>query len=93
MSMCGQYDIMWPQWCQEKAGALIRAAMKTFGTKFASLSFFDERYELFRAENGYNQPHVDRAVSIAAHCLLSKDVLVVLDTKKVWCPLFPPFGT
>ncbi len=83
LSMSNQYDVLWPYWGQDKAGALIRTAMKQFGTKFASLSFFDENNEVFKAENGYNQPHVDRAASIAAHCLLSKDVLVVLDTNKV----------
>ena len=62
-------------------------AMKKFGTKFVSLSFFDEDSEVFKAENGYNQATMDRAISFAAHCLLSKDVLVILDTKEVCNPI------
>ncbi|KAH9220095.1 hypothetical protein DL95DRAFT_456629 [Leptodontidium sp. 2 PMI_412] len=84
MKMSREYDILWPQWGQEKAGDLIRLAMKQFQTKYVSLSFFDEHYEIFKAENGYNVSHVDRTVSFAAHCLLSKDVLVILDTREDW---------
>ncbi|PVH87474.1 hypothetical protein DL98DRAFT_249637 [Cadophora sp. DSE1049] len=84
MRLSRQYDILWPRWGQEKAGDLIRLAMKKFGTKFVSLSFFDEDSEVFKAENGYNQSSVDRTISFAAHCLLSKDVLVILDTKEDW---------
>ncbi|KAG4435545.1 hypothetical protein IFR05_008984 [Cadophora sp. M221] len=84
MMMSREYDILWPQWGQEKAGDLIRLAMKQFQTKYVSLSFFDEHYEIFKAENGYNTSHVDRTVSFAAHCLLSKDVLVILDTIGDW---------
>lgn len=85
--MSREYDILWPQWGQEKAGDLIRLAMKQFQTKYVSLSFFDEHYEIFKAENGYNISHVDRTVSFAAHCLLSKDVLVILDTREVPFPI------
>lgn len=84
MMLSRRYDILWPRWGQEKAADLIRLAMKKFGTKSVSLSFFDEDSEVFKAENGYNQSNVDRTISFAAHCLLSKDVLVILDAKADW---------
>ncbi|KAK0119867.1 hypothetical protein ONS95_011297 [Cadophora gregata] len=84
MRLSRQYDILWPQWGQDKAGDLIRLAMKKFKTRFVSLSFFNEESEVFKAENGFNQSRVDRSISLAAHCLLSKDVLVILDTKEDW---------
>jgi hypothetical protein len=83
MSMGSSYDIIWPQWSREKATALICAAMKEFDAVFASLSFFDGKNEIFKAENGYNIPRISRSISIAAHALLSEDVFVVLDTKHV----------
>jgi hypothetical protein len=77
------YDIVWPNWSRGKVNALISAAMKEFDTCFASISFFDGKYENFKAESGYNVSRVSRSISIAAHALLSVDVLVVLDTKQV----------
>ena len=81
--MGSSYDIVWPQWSRDKASALICAAMKEFDTYFASLSFFDGKHEVFKAENGYNVSRISRSISLAAHALLSEDVLVVLDTKQV----------
>jgi len=84
-SLCESLDIAWFQWSQQQAGYLITNAMKTFGTRFASISFFDHKNEMFKVENGYNKPSVSRSISVAAHALLSDDVFLVLDTKKV-CP-------
>jgi hypothetical protein len=88
MSMGRSYDIVWPHWSQAKAGALICAALKEFDVSLASLSFFDGKYEIFKAESGYNASRIPRSISIAAHALLSTDVLVVLDTKEV-CQISP----
>ena len=77
------YDIVWPNWSKGKVTALICAAMKEFDTCHASISFFDEKYEYFKVESGYNVSRISRAISIGAHTLLSADVLVVLDTKLV----------
>lgn len=77
------YDAVWPDWEPEKAGALIRAAMKKFDTRYAAISFFNGQNETFKAESGYNMGKIPRATSIAAHALLSPDVLVVLDTLQV----------
>ena len=57
--------------------------MKEFDTCFTSLSFFDGKYELFKAEIGYGASRISRPVSIASHALLTTDGLVVLDTKQV----------
>ncbi|KAK6583953.1 hypothetical protein PZA11_003683 [Diplocarpon coronariae] len=84
LGMSEDFEILWPHWGQDNSAELIRIAMTKFEAKSVSLSFFDEENEVFRAENGYNQPNVARTHSIAAHCLLSKDVLVVLDTKEDW---------
>ncbi|CZS88788.1 uncharacterized protein RCO7_04505 [Rhynchosporium graminicola] len=84
IQMSSEYEVLWPEWGQEKAADLIRLAMRRFGTSSVSLSFFDEAYEIFKAEAGYNCSHLNRAESFAAHCLFSKDVLVVLDTEKDW---------
>ncbi len=75
--------MLWPQWAQRKTGDIMRKAMDAFGTRFASLSFFDDKFELVKVENGYNRSQIDRDISIAAHVLFSPDVMVVLDTKKV----------
>lgn len=79
-----QYDILWPRWDEEKAGALILAAMKKFDTRYAAISFFDGQSETFKAENGYGRMEIPREISIAAHALFSEDTLVVLDTKQDW---------
>ncbi len=78
-----EYDIVWPNWTQEKSGALLRAAMSKFETPYASFSIFDNKSELFRAENGYNQPEISRDMSIAAHALYTHEVLVLLDANNV----------
>jgi hypothetical protein len=83
MRVYRQYDIVWRQWNLDKAGALLMAAMKRFDASCASISFFDENYEVFKLESGYNKLRIDRATSIAAHALLSTDVFVVFDTKQV----------
>ncbi|EKD16266.1 uncharacterized protein L3040_009500 [Drepanopeziza brunnea f. sp. 'multigermtubi'] len=79
-----KYDPLWRNWNQEAASSIIRDAMKIFATKCVSVSFFDEIGEIFYAERGYSQTHVPRNQSIAAHCLLSQNVLVVLDTRQDW---------
>ncbi|KAL2070582.1 hypothetical protein VTL71DRAFT_13608 [Oculimacula yallundae] len=84
IEMSREYDILWPQWVQEQSSDLIRNTMNKFDTRCASLSFFDETNEIFKAENGYDHSHLNRDISLGAHCLLSKDVLVILDTKEDW---------
>jgi hypothetical protein len=76
-------DILWPKWSKDKARSIINDAMKEFDTCCASISFFDDRSEIFKIEYGYGGPKISRPVSIAAHALLSNDVLVLLDTKEV----------
>lgn len=83
MAMSRQYRELLPEWGREWASGLIRHAMSTFKTSYVSLSLFDSFHEVFVAENGYNQPQVERNISMSAHVLLSKDVLVVLDATKV----------
>ena len=87
LSMCKAYDDVWPNYAMENVGQFMRAAMRKFGTNYASVSFFDETDEVFRAENGYNKSRIPRTISIAAHSLCSTDVMVILDTKEV-CELF-----
>ena len=83
VALSTHYEIVWPIWTREKSGALLRAAMSKFETQYASFSIFDSKRELFRAENGYNQPEISREMSIAAHALYTHEVLVLLDAKNV----------
>jgi hypothetical protein len=83
MALCGHYDLLWPIWSNEKVVGLLRAAMSQFNTSFASFSIFNEKNEVFKAEKGYDQPELDRKISIAAHVLYTNEVLVLLDTQKV----------
>lgn len=76
-------DVFWWSWSQAMAGTIIRTVMRHFHTDTGSISFFDQDNELFKVENGYSKAFVARSVSIAAHVLLSDDVLVILDTHKV----------
>jgi hypothetical protein len=80
-------DVLWPEWTQDNACALITSSMVRFQTENASLSFFDRKYEIFKAENGYHTSRIERTKSIAAHVLLSADTLVILDTKQVCSPI------
>ncbi|EPQ65939.1 Bgt-4713 [Blumeria graminis f. sp. tritici] len=79
-----KFDLVWRESMQERVGAHVRAALKKFGTRYGSMSFFDEEYELFIAENGYNVSRIQRSNSIAAHALYSTEVLSVIDTQKDW---------
>ena len=81
-----EYEIVWPQWSGDRRKPieeLMMSATKSFGTQFVALSFFNEEYEVLKAENGYNVKYIQRDISFAAHALLSTDVFIILDTKKV----------
>lgn len=73
----------WDQGTLRKTSDFVHQAMKMFNCRFAAMSWFDHGRELFQAEHGYETPSISRSISIAAHALLSHDVLVVLDTKEV----------
>jgi len=92
MTLARRYDILWPCWTKEKSGALLRAAMSKFNTSYASFSIFDESCELFKAENGFNQPEINREMSIAAHMLYTNDILVLLDAQAVSRLCLSPFS-
>lgn len=84
MKLSRAYDILWPEWGTEKAKEFLELAMAKFKTSSVSVSIFDEGNEIFKGETGYHKSHVDRAISFAAHCLLSKDLFVILDTEQVF---------
>lgn len=83
LAVSEEFDIVWKHWSREKAKGLIECVMAQFGTNYVALSIFDEDSEIFKAENGINQSRIARSTSIAAHCIFSQDVMVVLDTRKV----------
>lgn len=62
----------------------MRASMEEFGNTGVSISFIDTSHEILKAEIGCKHRVIKRSESIAAHALLTTDVLVVLDTKKVF---------
>ena len=81
-----ELDHVWPTWSAEKRKVveeLMFTAMRHFDTRFVAMSFFDEEFELVKAENGYNSKFIFRDVSFAAHALLSTEVFAIPDTKKV----------
>ncbi|ESZ94329.1 hypothetical protein SBOR_5273 [Sclerotinia borealis F-4128] len=77
-------DVPWPAELSAKLLALMDAAAKRFRINSASLSIFDERFEKFRIDVGYNIGDIERTTSIAAHALYSEEVLVILDTHQDW---------
>jgi hypothetical protein len=84
LSLCAKYDIIWRQQAEfDKVGSFLKDAINRFDARYGSLSFFDDRYEDIKIENGYGRSRIDRHISIAAHVLYSSDVLVILDTKQV----------
>lgn len=83
-SVSKNYEINWREWIQELAGIRLKETMKKFGAHCGALSFFDEEYEVLKAENGYNKLRIPRSNSIAAHALYTTEVLAILDTKEDW---------
>lgn len=80
------FDRLNPEWttAQEAAGYdLIGDAQREFKTTGAAISLIISNLELFKVEEGYGFACIDRTESIAAHALLTTEVLVVLDTHKV----------
>src|SRR4051812_23762329 len=82
-SLCEPIVQAWDKGTLEITSNAVHKAMVTFGCLYAAMSWFDHGRELFQAEHGYGMPSISRSISIAAHALLSHDVLVVLDTKEV----------
>ena len=85
-----------PNWSSEQVQAgkrLCDMARDEFGIGGACLSLISGHLELLKVEIGYNTDGatvgtmIPRAVSIAAHVVLTHDVMYILDTKKVSKPL------
>ncbi|TQS39119.1 hypothetical protein Golomagni_00360 [Golovinomyces magnicellulatus] len=72
------------EWMKRRAQLHLNSAMKRFGTRYGAVSFFDDDYELFQAENGYNVLNVQRSSSIAAHALYTTETLSIVDTELDW---------
>lgn len=73
----------WNQGNKERALSILDRALSTYGVTCAALSFVNKDFEIVVAHRGLYYSNIERAASIAAHALLSDDVLVVLDTLKV----------
>lgn len=74
---------VWTSWQEDRGKSLVRLAQEEFGASGVSISFVDSNLEILKVEMGYNRRTIRRPESIAAHVLLSTEVLVVLDTAKV----------
>ena len=75
-----------PEWSrvQELEGMkMIRRARDEFGASGAAISLVISNVEILKVHEGYGLEAIKRSESIAAHALLSTEVLVVLDTQKV----------
>lgn len=62
---------------------MIRAAQTEFGVSGAAISLVISNVEVLKAQDGYGLEAIKRQDSIAAHALLSTEVLVISDTQKV----------
>lgn len=76
-------NVAYPEWALKHARLLVVQAMRFFKTSRASISFFDRRNEVMKAESGYNRAVIPRTESIGAHCLFSMEAMVILDTRNV----------
>lgn len=74
----------WTPWQEERGREFIKASIEEFGATGVSISLIDQSNEIIKAEIGYNRRMIKRSVSIAAHVLLTTEVLVVLDARKVF---------
>lgn len=74
---------VWTSWQEERSLELVIASREEFGATGVSISLVDNSNEILKAEVGYNRRMIKRSESIAAHALLTTEVLVVLDTTKV----------
>ncbi|KAI6248678.1 hypothetical protein HI914_02266 [Erysiphe necator] len=78
------HEHLWKELAYDRAKIYLREAKKKFGARFGAISFFDDEYEVCKAEKGYSVKHIQRSNSIAAHALYSTEVLTILDTKTDW---------
>ncbi|KFY26922.1 hypothetical protein V493_03784 [Pseudogymnoascus sp. VKM F-4281 (FW-2241)] len=74
----------WTPWQETRSRDFMGASMEEFGNTGVSISFIDTSHEILKAEMGCKHRMIKRSESIAAHALLTTDVMVVLDTKKDW---------
>jgi hypothetical protein len=75
---------IWTPWQEDRAKVLVKSAIEEFGASGVSISLIDSSNEIIKAEVGYKRRMIKRSVSISAHVLLTTEVLVVLDTEKVF---------
>lgn len=80
-------DRPYPAWALRNARHLVVEAMQLLEASHSSLSFFDRRNEVMRAESGYKRAVIPRDESLAAHTISSSGPMVVLDTHEVRHPV------
>ncbi|POS85447.1 hypothetical protein EPUL_002378, partial [Erysiphe pulchra] len=78
------HEHLWKDLAYDRAKLHLREATKKFGTRFGAISFFDDEYEVCKAEKGYSVKNIQRSNSIAAHALYSTEVFAILDTETDW---------
>ncbi|RKF56834.1 putative gaf domain-containing protein [Golovinomyces cichoracearum] len=79
-----EFESVSQEWIKRRAQLHLNSAMKRFGTRYGAVSFFDDDYEIFQAENGYNVTNVQRSSSIAAHTLYTTETLSIVDAEQDW---------
>ncbi|ELR02029.1 hypothetical protein VC83_08650 [Pseudogymnoascus destructans] len=75
---------VWTPRQESRAKELVKASKEEFAVTGVSISLIDNSNEILKAETTYNCRMIKRSVSIAAHALLTTEVLVILDTTKDW---------
>ena len=94
LSVAQQCDALWYEFGAPYAQELVDQATRFFDVSFAAISFFDEKREIFKAQQGMDSDGVfGRPYSMTAHALYTMDVFVVTDTKQVYFPVPLPYNT
>lgn len=84
MALRTALDLNWDGQHVERIAEILRSAMNYIDIRYGCVSVFDAQKEVIKAEVGYSEPYFPRMLSIGGHVLYSGQVLVVLDTLKVY---------
>ncbi|KZF23773.1 hypothetical protein L228DRAFT_238294 [Xylona heveae TC161] len=69
----------------EPLSSVVRWTMKKLGTQNAVISLFNKKYEVIKYQDGYVFPkNILREESLAAHVMVSDQLVVIQDTNKDW---------
>lgn len=75
-----------PEWASDQQKKYVKLAREALAP-YASISYISRTHEILRCEVGhqgvYKHDFIPRSDSLAAHAILSSELMVILDTSKV----------